>query len=596
MSATNLPPLVVLLNAKGDASEKVKQLADQVGGLGSTISRLGAGLGAMGAIATGLGIAGAAAVASGRMFADNAERLQNLGSVTGATVPQLQVIERAFQNMRLGPEAADRAMGRLAVAIGRGNPLLKELGITTRVPYQAMLQLAEAFAASDDPATKAAISVALMGRSGLETSGRLSGLGAEIKRVGGVMRETGGLLTPEDLLHADALKQQMDDLEVRWAALWLNLQRKALPAAELIGTALNEMLSKANWGATGKFAQMFALLPGVRNLAAMATGQSVEQFTADVHALAAEQLGGPEGGAKPKPRKLPKVGQVVIGFDEDGNPIYGSTQDKAAAARAAIQRQALAGFGAPEAVLRDSQLEEKRQKLLEQRNKALEQLFGAGAKEFARGTDVDLGLEPRGQFGLATSRVVDQQLRKGLATVQPGEMKRTLDDAAKSAGRMRESLVDASIVWGEFVQKTLSGSAIMTNLFGALYQGIESGLGTALDRLGDRTVSLSQRVLAVLAAIGQAIERLAIQLAATELFKLAISLIPGVGTFMKAGLSVLPKAGGVAESLAMTPARPAGVTNISVYTYDASTIVGALLSPDGPQRRAGERLRFLRGR
>lgn len=185
----------------------------------------------------GLAIVGAAgaAVLAAKNFGDMVEQLENTSKRTGASINDIQVLQRAFTEQGLSADTATTALVFMSRAIARNDPLLKKFGITARDPHEAILQLSDAMASVTDVATLNEASFGLLGRSGSEAAVMLDGLRKVVKDLKEQMKEL--LLTKAD----EALGIQTDvvfDRSKRVLDGWLQTLQKGSAHALLMWQAI----------------------------------------------------------------------------------------------------------------------------------------------------------------------------------------------------------------------------------------------------------------------------------------------------------------------------------------------------------------------
>lgn len=185
----------IVIRAKDQATAQLKAAEAQSASLATRLA----------ALTVAAGVATAAAAVLGRTvyglaksFADEVEQLSNVAKTSGATVQQVQTLNKVLEESGLGANSGAQAMMFLSKAIARNDELLAKLGITSRNPYQAMLQLSDAFARSNDQATKNGVSFRLLGRGGAEMAVVMDTLRDSAGKMNAELARTGGLITDAD--------------------------------------------------------------------------------------------------------------------------------------------------------------------------------------------------------------------------------------------------------------------------------------------------------------------------------------------------------------------------------------------------------------
>jgi len=99
---------------------------------------------------------------------DMADNLKDLSAKTGATVETLAGLSLAAGNSGTSLDSVAVGVKFLSANIASGKGDLESLGIATKDPTQAMVQLADVFAGIESPADKSALAVKLFGKAGTE--------------------------------------------------------------------------------------------------------------------------------------------------------------------------------------------------------------------------------------------------------------------------------------------------------------------------------------------------------------------------------------------------------------------------------------------
>lgn len=147
-----------------------------------------------GAIAAGL----ASFVNGLRSVGDAYETLENASKRTGATINQVRVVGQAWKEAGLDAGDATRAMAFLSREIEQGNPLLKQMGVTSFNTYEALLQLSDAVTKSANAGANNAAVMELMSRAGMNALPALKGLRDNVTEIKRELEGMGGLWSDFD--------------------------------------------------------------------------------------------------------------------------------------------------------------------------------------------------------------------------------------------------------------------------------------------------------------------------------------------------------------------------------------------------------------
>lgn len=308
MSSSSVPPIQVIIQADDKTAAAFRAAADRINtlqsntdktsrsmkGLDSAVQQLlqpfgqlGAGAGAAlqsiesnfanlirtvsgGGLITAVGgVAAAALAAAGALGAlavsggAYAQRLDIVSQKTGIAVRDLQTFEAAGSTVGVGLEdivTASRKFDQALADTGKGaaaqQAVLRALGVSSKDPKEALLEVADAFSKLTDPTLKSSDAIALFGKSGLNMIPFLN-LGRDgLKQFDDIVNEFGPHVTKEGVERFD----QWEVATTKLSEAWKNLRNDAgglLPILTSIVTAA------AN--GTKAITDFFALNGGVFN-------------------------------------------------------------------------------------------------------------------------------------------------------------------------------------------------------------------------------------------------------------------------------------------------------------------------------------------
>lgn len=246
-----------LLKAKDEATATIKRVADSLVQVKATAESAGGGFTSFKGSITGVGVAfetfdhainsirKAVEIAKeavelfGGSLAEQAINLQRLSRASGATANDVQVLQQIFEHFGISAELASRVLIFMDRAIGRGEPTLRQMGITATTSTEALLQMADAFTKSDDAAAKAYDSLKLTGRASMEIAGAVDHLREKFKAHTDEMREYNALVEGKLLETGLKLNEALFTSTIAWQGL-----RNTL--AELTAGPLTDVINKIN--------------------------------------------------------------------------------------------------------------------------------------------------------------------------------------------------------------------------------------------------------------------------------------------------------------------------------------------------------------
>jgi hypothetical protein len=234
-----------LRGALGGLSPALAMIGGQLGGMAGSLSAVAAGgIGMAGAVAIGgaaLVTLGVAAFGAGRKLADTSEQLERMKTRTGVSIGNLQVMREVIKEGGGDAESLTLALGFLNRAIATQDPLLAQLGITTRDTFSAFQQLVSILSKSTDAANVAKVAQQLLGRGSGDLIASFKDLTTQIGPMGEKMRAAGLLITDDMLPRLRDLDAEMDTLSRNWAGAMMRLQAASIGPANAMADAFNRL-------------------------------------------------------------------------------------------------------------------------------------------------------------------------------------------------------------------------------------------------------------------------------------------------------------------------------------------------------------------
>lgn len=204
--------------------------------------------------------ASAAAVGLGALIANSinaADNLNDLSKKTGVSVEDLSGLALAAKQSGTDLEGLAGSINKLSQNIGKDPEKFRKLGISAKDPIEAFKQLADIFAAVDDPQTRAALGAEALGKSWQSAAPVLS----EGSKAIGEMVEKGKKLsgvTQQLASDADAFNDQLEEMKATAAGLGTKLAGEMLPAFTDITKTI-----KIAYEESGKLSALWAALGSI---------------------------------------------------------------------------------------------------------------------------------------------------------------------------------------------------------------------------------------------------------------------------------------------------------------------------------------------
>lgn len=193
----------------------------------------------------GLGASAAGLIAWAKSTIDAADAMRDMSMRLSIGIKDMAAWKLVAEQNGTTAEAFAKGVKTLSVYMVENASALKMLGVTAREPQQAMLQLADVFAALPEGATRSALAVKLLGKSGMELVPAMIQGSAAIKEAQEQTRSYG-----EALAVAAPLADQFND---QLALFKLNSSTSGQLFAGAVLPALNDILAfsidiQKEWG------------------------------------------------------------------------------------------------------------------------------------------------------------------------------------------------------------------------------------------------------------------------------------------------------------------------------------------------------------
>jgi hypothetical protein len=194
-----------------DAQKTLRRTESQFKKMGSTFSSVGRNMSlVMAPIAAGL-------IAAAKHGLDYASSLGEVAQQVGVTTRELQEFRYAASQVGVSQDEMDKGLAKLSVTLGKAAGGAKsamkpfsELGVSVtdangKVKTAGMVipELADALAKIEDPARRAALEVAIFGKTGQKLDTLLSGGSAAINQLRDAAQKLGIVLSDKDIQNAD---------------------------------------------------------------------------------------------------------------------------------------------------------------------------------------------------------------------------------------------------------------------------------------------------------------------------------------------------------------------------------------------------------
>lgn len=616
----------IVLQARDEASAVINNVAGQLGGLGTVLTRLAQTAGPVGFGLAGVAAAAGGIVLVGAKLADTVEQLDLLASRTGVSIERLQVFRRVIEEAGGDPETLTTALSFLNRAIATGDPLLAKLGITTKDTFDAFMQLSQAFAGSEDTAKKTEIAFQLLGRGAGNLIGLMPSLGSAFRDMDAQMRATGGLIEGEVAAKARELDKDLDTLSRNWSGFLTRIQSATVPWAAEIVQQFNEVwdaitgkgkgrptstgevderirrtqerisalestaagitpLSDLDRDAISRLAHINTLLDGQRERMRTLLKMRAEMETADEARARFESIGG--GGG----RRTDSLGGVSLEKPEDN-----------AAMKAREERlkelQRILGVTRVEAVRVAAALdaiEDAKKRADITKALTLGPETTASIEDFnARLVETEALLGVSRERAIELLRAFDEKRLKERREALESQLGLRYDRPAGPElppGGVRPTSKQTADEWKEALDKLTDATGVADAMFGALFSGLQQGFSQAFSSIISGSATAAAVVRTIFKSLVDAILAELARIAAATVVKAIIKAF-GFGT----------PAGATTTPYGLTTASPGvgqfgsdrATTTVNIYSYDLRDGVRELQSITGGWRTANATVGYFK--
>lgn len=245
-----------IIRAKDEATAVINAVSNslqKVSASGAGIKSAGINLAIFNQAIQGLQTAQQLASTAIQIFGGNlaaqVETLDKLAAKTGVAIEPLQVLQHIIRDAGGDADGLNMAFVNLNRSIATNDPLLAQLGVTSKDTFGAFIQLAEAFSTSDDTAKKTEIAMRLLGKAGADLVGLMPELVDKFSSTDEQMRRSGELIGdgPDGLAtKARKLDEQMDRLSNNWSGFMNRMQSATIPHVNSMVREFNHMWDAIN--------------------------------------------------------------------------------------------------------------------------------------------------------------------------------------------------------------------------------------------------------------------------------------------------------------------------------------------------------------
>jgi hypothetical protein len=231
----------VVLRVRREGQAALSGLVNELGGLGTLVARLTSGTTGLTSAAAGLAAVGAAAFVAARQLGNAAEQLGRVQATTGQGTSDLQVYASIVRDAGGDVDQFNQALGYFNTQVGQANPMLRQLGITTRDTSVAFKQLVEIVRGIESPSERARILQELLGKAGKKAAADILSIADSYDIVKARMERSGELVSEVDILRAQILDAKFDHLGHTWEGAMTRAKVASIPLAQFVADLLDKV-------------------------------------------------------------------------------------------------------------------------------------------------------------------------------------------------------------------------------------------------------------------------------------------------------------------------------------------------------------------
>lgn len=207
----------------GDAGKALGEVGNRIPGVGAAMDVMSKGplIGASVAVA-GLAVGFGAMVAKS---IDMADSMNDLSLRLGISTERLSVLSLYAEQSGTDIDALASAMGKLGVKVASGDKDLKSYGVTAGTADEALFQLADKIAATQDPMMRLKIATDAFGKSGQQMLPMLVQGGDALREMGA----NAPIVSTEMAKMADEFNDKMAEFKGQFVGIGLSITENVLP-------------------------------------------------------------------------------------------------------------------------------------------------------------------------------------------------------------------------------------------------------------------------------------------------------------------------------------------------------------------------------
>lgn len=255
-TSSTVRELEKLSGATKGLGDKATAASGMLKGLGGSSQQLLGAMGGMAGVLTASAAGWSAIIGFGvhavGTFSDLAQEVLKFQRASGASAEQSSALIAAFDDMGIAAETGSKAVFQLGKRLDSQGAALAEFGVHAAIGAdgntdlaETLLNVADAYTQTADPAKRAQLVAAAFGKTGQELIPILEQGRVGIERLFENAAATGQILSREDIAKAENYRLAMDELGDSLREISLNAGQALIPAITKVADAFSGLVQKA---------------------------------------------------------------------------------------------------------------------------------------------------------------------------------------------------------------------------------------------------------------------------------------------------------------------------------------------------------------
>ena len=238
--------------AFGSLGSAVSELGEAVTGGGNAIAGCALAVGALGALALGAAVGVAELAKQGGEVVEQFEHLSEKTGISRDSLVAWKAVAEAsgssLDSFETGVRKLEKALGGSNAAAKEAQHVMASIGVTAKDPQEALSQIADAFKGMPDGAEKAAVAIALFGKSGTDMVPILNKGSQEIEKWQRIARQMGPDISDGAVKAAEDWKEKTVEVGLAWDKFKVQMSKDVLPVLTSVANLFERIAATRGGG------------------------------------------------------------------------------------------------------------------------------------------------------------------------------------------------------------------------------------------------------------------------------------------------------------------------------------------------------------